>query len=105
MNDQNIVFMESTQEILNILKFYKLQFAAKYVIERLGLFGSVARGEQDDNSDIDVVIKMQRPSLFRSYRIREELETLFRRKVDLITLHENQFFDFRKNVEHDAIYV
>ena len=105
MNDQNIVFMESTQEILNILKFYKQQFAAKYGIERLGLFGSVARGEQDDNSDIDVVIKMQRPSLFRSYRIREELETLFRRKVDLITLHENQFFDFRKNVEHDAIYV
>ena len=90
MNDQNIVFMESTQEILNILKFYKQQFAAKYGIERLGLFGSVARGEQDDNSDIDVVIKMQRPSLFRSYRIREELETLFRRKVDLITLHENQ---------------
>lgn len=105
MNDQNIVFMESTQEILNILKFYKQQFAAKYGIERLGLFGSVARGEQDDNSDIDVVIKMQRPSLFRSYRIREELETLFRRKVDLITLHENQFLDFRKNVEHDAIYV
>ena len=105
MNDQNIVFMESTQEILNILKFYKQQFAAKYGIERLGLFGSVARGEQDDNSDIDVVIKMQRPSLFRSYRIREELETLFRRKVDLITLHENQFFDFRKNVEHDAIGV
>ena len=105
MNDQNIVFMESTQEILNILKFYKQQFAAKYGIERLGLFGSVARGEQDDNSDIDVVIKMQRPSLFRSYRIREELETLFRRKVDLITLHENQFFDFRKNVEHDEMGV
>ena len=33
MNDQNIVFMESTQEILNILKFYKQQFAAKYGIE------------------------------------------------------------------------
>lgn len=49
--------METTQEILNKLREYKVAFAEKYGIERLGLFGSCARGEQDERSDIDVIIK------------------------------------------------
>ena len=40
--------METTQEILNKLRDYKAAFAEKYGIERLGLFGSCAGGEQDD---------------------------------------------------------
>lgn len=56
----------------------------------------MARGEQDDESDIDIVIKMQRPNLLRRICIREELEDMFQRKVDLITLHENQLTGFRK---------
>lgn len=97
--------METTQEILNKLRDYKAAFADKYGIERLGLFGSCARGEQDDRSDIDVVIKIHKPSYFVCFDIREQLEKIFRRKVDLITLHENQFPAFRQNVERDAIYV
>lgn len=97
--------METTQEILDRLRAYNEQFADKYGIEKLGLFGSVARGEQDEKSDIDVIIEMERPSLFRCNGIREELEKLFRRKVDLITLHENLFQSFRQNVERDAVYV
>ena len=97
--------METTQEILKKLRDYKAAFAEKYGIERLGLFGSCARGEQDERSDIDVVIKMKTPSYFTCFDIREQLEKLFRRKVDLITLHENQFPAFRQNVERDAIYV
>lgn len=97
--------METTQEILNRLRTYKEQFAEKYGIEQLGLFGSVARGEQDDKSDIDVIIKLQRPSMFTCCGIQEELRKLFRRKVDLITLHENMFRSFYQNLERDAIYV
>ena len=97
--------METTQEILNKLRDYKAAFAEKYGIERLGLFGSCARGEQDDRSDIDVVIKMQKPSYFTHFYIREDLENLFRNKVDVITLHENQTAAFRQNVERDIIYL
>ena len=56
--------METTQEIISRLKAYKEQFAEKYGIEQLGLFGSVARGEQDEKSDIDVFIKLKSPSFF-----------------------------------------
>ena len=97
--------METTQEIIDCLRAYKEQFADKYGIEQLGLFGSVARGEQDDKSDIDVVIEMSRPSFFTRMSIKEEFQKLFRRKVDLITLHENMFRSFRQNLERDVIYV
>ena len=97
--------METTQEILNKLRDFKAAFAEKYGIARLGLFNSCARGEQDDRSDIDVVIKMQKPSYFTHFYIQEELEKIFHRKVDIISLHENQTPAFRKNVEQDAIYI
>ena len=97
--------METTEEILERLRNYKEQVAAKYGIEQLGVFGSVARGEQDDKSDIDVVIKLERPSFFTRMNIREELQKLFRRKIDIVTLHENMFHSFRQNFERDAIYV
>ena len=97
--------METTQEIVDRLRAYKEQFADKYGIEQLGLFGSVARGEQDEKSDIDVIIKLRRPSCFTCFGIQEELRKLFHRKVDLITLHENMFRSFRQNLERDAIYI
>lgn len=70
-----------------------------------GCSGSVARGEQDEKSDIDVFITMSRPSFFTRMNIKEELQKLFHRKVDLITLHENMFRSFRQNLERDAIYI
>lgn len=97
--------METTQEIVDRLRAYKEKFADKYGIEQLGLFGSVARGEQDEKSDIDVIIKLRRPSFFTRMNIKEELQKLFHRKVDLITLHENMFHSFRQNLERDAIYI
>ncbi len=92
-------------EILHKLMEYKKRFADKYGIERLGLFGSVARGEEHDGSDIDIVIKLKRPSVMRCNGVRLDLERIFQKSVDLVTLHDNQLYSFRKNVEHDAIYV
>ena len=69
------------------------------------LLSSAARGEQRENSDIDVCVKL-RKTTFRAYMtIKEELEHLFHTKVDLITLHENMRQMFRHNLEQDAIYV
>ncbi len=92
-------------DILSQLAEYKKHFAAKYGIEQLGIFGSIAHNEEHEGSDIDVIIKLKRPSVLRCNGIRLELERIFQKDVDLITLHDNQLSSFRKNVEHDAIYV
>ena len=38
--------------------------AHKYGIMRMGIFGSVARGEQTEDSDVDVCVELQTPSMF-----------------------------------------
>lgn len=96
---------QTTEEILAILCEFKRTAADKYGIERLALVGSAARGEQREDSDIDVCLKL-RKTTFRAYMtIKEELELLLHTKVDLITLHENMRQLFRHNLEQDAIYV
>ena len=46
--------MKTTAEILDILRDFKAHYAEKYGIITLGLFGSAARGEHDETSDIDL---------------------------------------------------
>ena len=97
--------MKSTQEIIDTLREFKRTAGEKYGIEQLILFGSAARGEQREDSDIDVCVKLRTTS-FRIYMaIYEELQKLFHIKVDLLTLHENMRRLFRQNIERDAIYI
>lgn len=97
--------MKTTNEILDLLREFKHTSGEKYGIEKLALFGSVARGEQREGSDVDVCVKFKK-NTFRIYMtMLEELENIFHTKVDLLTLHENMRELFRKNIERDAIYV
>ena len=45
--------MKSTDEILALLRTYKPTAVNKYGLTRIGVFGSVARGEQTPESDVD----------------------------------------------------
>lgn len=105
MSDKEYTDMKTTEEVLEILREFKRTAGEKYGIEQLGLFGSTARGEQKEGSDIDVCIKL-RKNTFRIYMtIKEELERIFCTKIDLLTLHENMRQLFRQNIERDAIYI
>lgn len=59
----------------------------KLGVEKLGLFGSFVRGDQDAESDIDLVVKFQEgKKTFRNYmKLKKELEQLFGREIDLVT--------------------
>ena len=98
-----------TEEILEKLREYKAERGDAYGIETLGLFGrlfgSCARGEQLPDSDIDVCVKMKNPSFFNRMSIQEELESIFRCKVDVISLGAVMRPLFKKNLERDAVYV
>ena len=63
------------EEILSILKSHKQTFADKYGVTRLGVFGSVARGEATATSDVDIVVEMP-PDLFQMVHMKEELEEM-----------------------------
>ena len=96
----------TTQEALNILRKFKQTRGEAYGIEKIGLFGSTAHSEQQDDSDIDVCMETRGSiDLFDLHDLRDELERLFCKKVDLLILHENMRKLFRNNIERDAIFV
>ena len=67
-------------------KEYIKQFCDKNGISEMSVFGSVARGEADEKSDIDLLVEFSKPiSLFGLVHLQNELEDHFDKKVDLVT--------------------
>ena len=95
----------SSFDITTNLASYKRYNAEKYGIESLGLFGSYARGEQTPESDIDVIIKLTKPSLYKYAEIKEDLERLFKKEVDIVSLSSRMSDEFKMQLEKDAVYV
>ncbi len=78
------------------------QIAARHGASNLRLFGSVARGEERPDSDIDLLIDLAEDRGFGDYlALAEELEALLHRKVDLV-LARSLSPHFRPYIEADA---
>ncbi len=91
--------------ILSLLKVYYLCNKNKYNIKSLGLFGSFARNEGNESSDIDIFICLEKSNLFTYSIIAQQLETVFGRHVDLISSKAILKDSFRERVEKEVIYV
>jgi predicted nucleotidyltransferase len=73
-------------EILEILRQNKPILAERYKVKSLGVFGSQVRGEARENSDVDILVEFaETPDLFRFMDLEEDLVSLLRRQVDLVT--------------------
>jgi uncharacterized protein len=93
------------EKVLSELRLLKPDFERDYGITRIGLFGSVARNEIHEDSDIDVVIEMREPDLFYMVHIKEILENNFKRSVDVIHIRENMNEYLKKRIQAEAVYV
>ena len=96
--------MKTTTDFLKLLQNYKTATASKYGIRRIGIFGSVARGEQTANSDVDIVVDLVRPRLFYLVHIKDELQTLFGCPVDIVREREHMDPLLRSCIQRDGIY-
>jgi predicted nucleotidyltransferase len=91
--------------ILQSLRRYKSLLENKYGVSKLGIFGSVARGDIKETSDVDVVIEIRNVDPFVLLDIKEELTKLLGCKVDLIRLRKNMNRFLKKRIEKEVIYV
>ncbi len=72
-------------ELTERLKGAKRYLSERYMISRLGVFGSYARGENSPESDIDIIIEFSKtPDLFEFFEIEEYLENVLHKKIDLV---------------------
>ena len=78
------------------------RIAARHGASNLRVFGSVARGQERPDSDIDLLIDLADDRGFSDYlALAEELEALLHRKVDLV-LARSLSPHFRPYIEADA---
>ena len=93
------------QQILASLAERRPEVAACFGVKRLSLFGSAARDEMDECSDVDVLVEFEGPATFRGYfDLKDYLEALLGRTVDLVT-ERGLKPRARRHVERDLIRV
>lgn len=93
--------MCSTDIQLSLANYFKHQ-----PVERAWIFGSFARGEETEDSDVDLLVDLDQsqPVGLRFFGMWSELEQLLGRRVDLVT--ESSLADYaRESVNRDKIMV
>jgi hypothetical protein len=92
-------------QALDILKRFKDDFADRFGIVRIGLFGSTVRNEAKSNSDIDVVVETKTPDMFAIVHAKNTLEELFHLNVDVIRYREKMNPYLKQSIENEAVFV
>jgi len=95
--------MLTRENILQFLRDNKGRFAEQYGVTKIGLFGSFARDEASEESDVDVCVEMP-PHFFSVAAVREELESSFKRSVHIVRLREELRELFKEHLKRDTIY-
>ena len=94
LRDSIIEFLRANKQLLN----------SEYGVEQIGLFGSHARGEEKDSSDIDILISTHTPTFKAIFTIQKLLEKKFNKRVDVTRkgIHLRQ--SFLDTIEKEIIY-
>ena len=92
-------------DIISFISLHKDEFRQKYGVKKIGLFGSYAKGDVHEGSDIDIVVELEKPDLFIMIGIKQAIEESLKKKVDVIRLRDKMNSFLRQRIERDVIYV
>ncbi len=92
-------------EIIRALSDFMELNKERYEIIRIGVFGSAARDNMSEQSDIDVVVELGKPDLFYLVGIKQDLEEKFHRPVDIIRYKDRMNAFLKKRIDKEAVYV
>ena len=92
---------------LDEIRSIALPIAERYRLKKLALFGSYARGEATEKSDLDFFADIPDDfGLFRIAELQNDLEDAFHKKIDLVTsgmLNDSLSAQFSQNIEEDEV--
>ena len=77
--------MLNKKEILKKLRELKPALHHEYSVNKIGLFGSFVVDDAHENSDIDLLVELDKPIGWKYFSLELYLEKTFGRKVDLVT--------------------
>jgi predicted nucleotidyltransferase len=96
--------MKSCNEYIEIIKSFSDVLRTQFGVKSLRLFGSVARGEQTSDSDLDICVVMN-PNMLLHIRLKNYLEKILGCNVDVVREHKNMNETLKKEIERDGIEV
>jgi uncharacterized protein len=101
--------MLERQDIINYLSENKSFFREKYFVDKIGLIGSYARNDYDQNSDIDLVVyflpEANNNRIFRLYiDLQEKISSQLNKHIDIIA-NGKVLPAFKEMINNDIIYV
>ena len=91
--------------IINFISTQKSELQSEFGIKRIGLFGSYAKGYAKEDSDIDIVVELEKPDLFIMIGIKQFFEDSLGANIDIVRLRDKMNLALRKRIERDVIYV
>ena len=77
--------MKTLQEIRSILRQNLPELSERYNVTAIGVFGSIARGDQTATSDVDILVDLRPPVGWEIVHLKLRLEELLGLEVDLVT--------------------
>lgn len=96
--------MKSKNEYIRLLQSSSDMLRERFGVRSLRLFGSVARDEQNEGSDVDICVEMV-PKLYLFVELGQFLENLLGCSVDVVRIHRNMNTYLKKEIEKNGIYV
>ncbi len=96
--------MKTRSEYLELLKSNVLELKERFGVRSFRIFGSVARNEQSEGSDVDVCVEMA-PDVYLLVALKQFLEKLLGCSVDVVRMHRNMNKLLLNQIERDGIYV
>ena len=97
--------MKTFDELRQLLSLQKQSLCENYQITEIGIFGSYARGEETEASDIDILVDYETaPPFIMLVELRDYLSQLFELKVDIVTKNGLKP-RIRERVLAEAIYI
>ena len=97
--------MDTRVKYMNVLQRFKQEHGSEYGITQIGIFGSVARGEHTEESDVDVLVEAPVMSLFTQIGIKHQLEEMMGVPVDVVRKTEYMRPRFKARIEKEVMYV
>ena len=93
---------------LELIKEKYSYLSTEFGVKKIGFFGSVAKGIENEDSDIDIVVELKRPIGLKFIELVEYLESIFNRKVDVLTpdgIENIRIREIAEDIKRNIIYV
>lgn len=91
-------------DIENKIKSLKPMLATKFNVDKIGYFGSFARNEETESSDIDIIVSFKKPLGWAFFDLQSLLEKELNRKVDLVSVNALKE-QLRDRILNEVIYL